>query len=383
MERTSSTRNRWPLVAPFASVLLLACGSAGSDGGSAGASGWGGRASNAEAGEGGSAGSGTTAGGVGAGATSGAGTAATSSGGTGGSSSADACAAFASARCERYQACLPARFAGLYSSLSDCEAATAATCPDEQGAPGTTRTSEQLATCATDTSAQSCADWLNESPASCAPAGTFANGTACEYDSQCVSTYCSRAAESWCGTCKARDEAEAACNASQGSCVSGLRCGYTCPGGSTCAAADKAFLCLTPKAEGAACTSVSECQGDLSCLGGVCSKGKGLGEACDASAPSACDPSADLSCVTGAAGASCVKNSYAVANASCNSATANYCSTNGACDGSDGHLVNGTPGKCMGPGADGEACSSDHLCRSPSLCLGAKCVAPVRAATCQ
>jgi hypothetical protein len=303
----------------------------------------------------------------------------------GGGQGADSgCAAYAKVRCARYQTCLPMRFAILYSSLSDCEQASGVTCEGELTAPGTSRTAESAAACAADIAQQNCADWQSTAPQSCTLPGSLAVDAPCEYSSQCESTFCSRAAGSWCGVCKARDTAGVACDAGQASCARGLRCAYGCTTGDSCAAADQHFRCAEAKAEGVACGGPTECRATLACLDGVCRKGVGLGEPCDPNLSGNCDPSADLYCVAGAPSSSarCVKNSYVAGAAACNTVAARHCSGLGACDGTDGHLISDGAGTCTAPGGPGDACSSDKLCRQPALCLNGVCTSPVNAATC-
>jgi hypothetical protein len=295
-----------------------------------------------------------------------------------GTGPAAACAAYATARCARYRACLPMRFAILYSSFADCEQATRVTCLGELSAPGTSRTPLAVSACALDSAAQSCADWLGALPASCAEPGSLAVDAGCEYNSQCASRYCQRAQGSWCGVCRARDIAGAPCDPQQGSCISSLRCAYGCPGPDSCAAADMVYRCAQEKALGSACDNVTECRPGLVCVSGACTTPKGLGEVCDSKESLSCDVAADLSCVDGV----CIENSYAAAGAVCNTPSASYCSGLGACDGSDGHAVSTGPGTCSPPGAEGEACSSDSLCHQPALCLGGSCTSPVNAETC-
>ena len=285
-----------------------------------------------------------------------------------------ACTAYATSRCTRYRACLPMRFAIIYSSLADCEQASVVTCAAELSAPGTKRTHEVVTACAADSAAQSCGDWLSKAPPSCIVPGLLAVDAGCEFDSQCASTFCSRVEGSWCGVCKARDGAGADCDPVQASCVAGLRCAYGCTTGDSCPEADLHYRCSEAKTQGSACDSVTQCQGGLSCLGGVCTKAAALGQACDPSEYGSCDFAADLSCTDGA---TCVKNSYVLAGAACNAATATHCSGLGACDGTDGHALSEGPGTCNPPGGEGEACSADKLCRQPALCFGGKCTSPL------
>jgi len=363
--------------------LAAACASdpAGPESGSAGNVAQSTGGGNADGGKDSKGGTGGVPGSAGAGAAE-AGAAAASEAGAGGQSLDSACSAYASARCTRFQACVPTYFPILYSSLADCEQATLVLCRNELSAPGTSRTAESLAECASDMAAQNCADWQGPSPPSCELPGSRADNTPCEYDSQCESTLCLRATQSWCGVCKARDIAGAACDAGQATCVHGLRCANGCTNGDICDATDKHFRCAEAKAKGAVCENITQCQGALTCLGGICTTGVGVGEACDRSVSGNCERSADLACVEGPNGGTCVKNAYLGANAVCNIATAQQCSGLGKCNGTDGRYTSTGPGICMPPGGEGEACSSDKVCRQPALCLGGVCTSPVDAATC-
>jgi len=360
-------------------TLLVACGSS-TPGPGNGASGVGNLAGqSAFTGDAGKAGAGGVPATGGAGGAADGGAADTGPGGQGGDS---ACTAYAMARCTRYQACIPWYFSILYSSFADCKQVTLATCSAELSAPGTSRTSESVASCAADTAAQSCADWRGKLPASCGVPGSLVVDAGCEYDSQCESAFCDVAAGSWCGVCKARDIEGAACDAGQASCVRGLRCAFGCATGDTCAATDKQFRCAVPKAQGIACDNITECQATLTCLAGICTTGAALGAACDPSVNANCEGSADLACVSGSSGATCVKSSYVGANAACNLTTSQQCSGLGTCAGTDGRYTQNGPGTCTPPGGPGDACSSDKLCRQPALCFGGVCTSPVDPATC-
>lgn len=356
-------------VLAVASALAAGCGStAGSDAGGAGQSSAGSSAGGAAAGS-------STAG------EPSAGSGGNPSAGSGGGSASEvtlSCAAYASTRCARYQQCLPFSFGLKYGSLADCESSTEQSCPLEVAAPGTSRTAAALRACAAASMAQTCSEWLTSTPAACSAPGTNANGAACEYDSQCSTTYCHRAADGWCGKCEARTPVGGHCDPHEGACTDGSNCGHSCTEAGPCPKDEANWHCLSPKQENEACPFGSECRSDLYCVSGVCRKALALGEPCGDDVV-LCAP--ELLCSSGANGRTCKMASYAVLGAACNVSEAQFCNASGTCSDGNGQAVSGA-GTCKSAAAPGQPCASG--CTAAAKCSAASiCVLPVAASTCQ
>jgi hypothetical protein len=287
-------------------------------------------------------------------------------------SATPACQGFAQAYCERQHTCGISHFDASYTSLDDCQQALAATCQIELAAPGSSLSPDNLPACSQATQAQTCDDYHLEYPAECAPPGSLAVGAACEFNSQCASTFCTISQGSWCGTCATRGKAGEVCDRDQLGCQLGLLCARV--GAST------NWQCASPVAKGMACTSSSECAGALVCLNGLCADGQPAGQTCDPTNDT-CDNGSAVYCNQTASGFACQASSSALPGAACNYTAGQDCSAS-VCLDAQGKLASG-PGTCSMPIADGAACtSSSGRCRAPAQCIGGVCARPVAAGSC-
>jgi hypothetical protein len=290
---------------------------------------------------------------------------------------ASACAAYANARCARYHECVPFSFGVTYASLADCETSTEQYCPFELAAPGSSRTATVLSACTAGTLTQTCGEWLTALPADCRVPGANATGSACEYDSQCSSTYCQRRDRGWCGNCAPRTQLGAQCSPRESACATGLKCARSCADPADCPKIEANYHCIAPKSENEACPIGTECRNDLYCVNGRCGQGLALGAACEIGLCVG-----ELQCLSDPNGNTCRVSSYAAVGVACNLAEGHYCSANATCSDAGGQPLNGGQGTCKAAAAPGQACPNG--CAAPAQCSAASvCVLPVAAATCQ
>lgn len=368
-----------PLLASSCWLGTINCGSsfrAGPNGSEAGAS-EGGEAGEREssAGEAGaSARGGSASGGVGGSVGQGGSSMVGGASGVGGSVTseptiASASTAYALARCSRYQACLPARFAGYYSGQADCVRDSELTAAASFTLPGSTVTPKGLTQCAADRAAQACADFSEQRPASCLTAGTLANGAACNVDAQCSSTFCYVESESIdpCGVCAPRVGLGAACK--RDGCAPGLSC--------VDAGGKGVVTCEALLKEGAACDNNTECAADLRCLDGSCARMPAVGEPCEALV--LCRDGEGDQCVTTTSSSSdntCLKATFGAPGQACDYATARNCLGASVC-------LTATS-LCSPIAKLGEACSDTTTpCEHPYVCSGAQCALPPPVTVCR
>ncbi len=268
----------------------------------------------------------TTTGGGGGGGTTGGGDAGDASAPTG-ATAARACSDLATAFCAKLERCSTFALNATYGDNATCKTRFALGCMPTFTAPGTSATPEKTATCAASVGALACDDVLaGNLGVSCTnTAGTLANGTACNEDAQCSSTYCAHAPSSACGTCSPVTTAGSACvNAS-------CSHGTACPKG--------ANKCITPVrgAVGAPCT---------------------VQEQCDLANAIGCN-TLTSKCIALAVGTPCGLSGN----------TFNVCAASGACSGAFN-------GSCSAAAADGAKCSDADTgphCLAPARCVGGTC----------
>lgn len=332
-------------------------GTGGSSAGQSGQSGAGGQTSGGAAGTGGGAagdaGQGGNAGqggkGVGGkiefGGFGGKGEAGSANGGAGGGVSAltQACAAYATARCEKAKTCIADEPKRLYGPQgdADCVQLTTAACEDRANAAQSNVTPSDVQACATATNAATCSAFRATPPLpACATvAGKAANDTPCVFDETCASKYCKKALTAGCGVCAAAPVSGADCTT--------FSCGT---GNLVCKQNDK------PSGPARTCQPAGgpgQCDADDDCAVGSYCPPAGFGiRTCKASGGSnaQCDPTEQGSCDAGL-GLSCKAGTGFPAQ--------NRCVAN--------ELAN--PGAACGPGAGG-----NKICGGASACIGGKCV---------
>jgi hypothetical protein len=303
-----------------------------------------------------------------------------------------ACAAYAAADCERYEACYPNYFRGRYGTVDICRRRTIQFCPNEFSAPGTALTPGLLASCAPLVAAQTCSEWLTDRlPAPCRFKGTMSNGAACEYDSQCQSNFCSKCPSgvcngplSWCGVCRTRVREGEICDPHEKSCELGLTCGYVCSSDDAGACTQtRAWRCGRRRPLGSACADYAECAHGLYCNNGQCTKEKSAGESCRSPGDVDCDfLSQDLYCGPKGndAGYACLQSTYASVGQTCDLDKATFCTASAPCSADGGHANAGT---CIAPGADGEPCVLGFACQAPAFCVNGTCQGPVDPSSCR
>ena len=172
-------------------------------------------------------------------------------------SASQACADWAAARCQRYDACSDALYNQIhYGSEAACVTASVQTCAIGLAATGTAATAETFEACAQALPTESCADFLGDNPVSaCAAlAGTLAIGAPCIGSSQCQSTYCAIPQYATCGVC-------AAVPAAGSPCVVTAECGAR--GGLACAEG----VCVAYGGANASCSGAAPCGIGFDCVG--------------------------------------------------------------------------------------------------------------------
>jgi hypothetical protein len=142
-----------------------------------------------------------------------------------------ACAAYATADCNFFQACEPGLLQGNWGTLAACVTAVEATCNDAIGAPGSGFTSTLATGCAAaiTTTTMACANGPIVRPVPkmgvCTVVGAGAGGTPCGLAAQCATNNCEELG-STCGVCSSPGTLGAACGPGTGvTCGVGLSCG--------------------------------------------------------------------------------------------------------------------------------------------------------------
>jgi hypothetical protein len=275
-----------------------------------------------------------------------------------------------------------------YGSETVCEMRSEANCVVALGAKSTGQTPTTVETCVQAYPSYQCSDFLdNNPPTACKPpAGMVANGSACAFNAQCMSTFCATGPFETCGKCQPLPAAGAPCLAA-GDCGRDLACvkpaGATDLTMGTCAA-------FVPPA-GACLTGTAPCQAYFSCVGddvttmtmGKCTASVTMmGAACDATRKTmpACNASMGLVCIPSMKGSmgvgTCQPVMLVAANATCGDIGA--MPITGFADCQAGALckraaVTDPTGTCVAPAADGMPCDADPT-KGPPCLAPAKCV---------
>jgi hypothetical protein len=293
------------------------------------------------------------------------------------SDAASACAAFAEAECSQLATCDALDFkVDFYGTQQNCQSRVTQQCLDEIAAPGSRLTAGAMSTCAADTKKQNCSTFLTEPAASCLVAGSLSMGTACEYDSQCLTGLCHTSAV-WCGTCQARVPAGETCGLTVAVCQHGLLCADTAcplPSDAGVCSGTAQQVCADPVPQGGACDTTNQCVPGLICASGKCAPAIALGQACTDS----------RDCIGGAYctrnPAVCASITYAPSGAACDYAGGTFCAPTYTCRASDG--TRSSIGTCSLLAVDGQACQADPDCLWPLRCVTGKCQSPPPATSC-
>ena len=297
-----------------------------------------------------------------------------------------ACTALATARCQKLDACT----GGLYThehfgDLATCVTREARSCTAALAAADTSATPASFEGCAAAIPASACADLFGGTniQACLAAPGARADGTACSFNAQCKSTWCSVAQGVACGTCAERPAGGAPCRIEADCGGRGLFCA-------------KSNTCALPVAASGVCDDSHPCGVGLSCVGqrkaqaGTCvALAQTVGAACDTRRETgpACQGNRGLYCTNDGV---CAADTLAAAGALCGKLLDGDAGADDAGDGGDAG-IKGRPfteaicvggaacdpasairGTCAAPAADGAACDREN---------GPPCLAPARCVT--
>lgn len=262
----------------------------------------------------------------------------------------EACAAYASAGCAKFNSCSPGLFTVQYGDVATCEARIGILCPKSASAPGSNTAPKHWQDCADVAPSLTCEEVFSRSiPEECQPTpGSLADGSACGIDSQCMNAYCKVPPGDVCGVCGARA-------ATGGACMQPDDCDF----GHQCAQ----NKCVKPAELGATCDDATPCLVTLACSGGKCSKAAAAGEACDPVEQN-CSRVDGLGCNKNGV---CQKIKFAGPGEVCGMSAGDFivCSGNGTCK------TGGNPaGTCLAPAKDGQACNEAD---GPKCIAGARC----------
>ena len=168
---------------------------------------------------------------------------------------------------------------------------------------------------------------------------------------ECSTGYACARGVNQCGRCVARAGIGQSCAS------------MACVEGSTCTREYGPPTCVAQRIESETCgtAALGVCQGQLHCIGGLCSRAAGRGQACAQGSMTErdCDLSASDSCVGGI----CTEVSWSPPGGPCGSVTG--CNGNGYCD--------ATARVCQALPVSGQPCASDGSCAWKSYCDGANC----------
>jgi hypothetical protein len=320
-----------------------------------------------------------------------------SSSGSSGVTIEQACAAVAQARCDLRSTCsLPEGAPGTgftvlesYGDMATCVARETLACQNALSAPETGNSPAAVQKCVLAFAGYTCQELVdNLPPASCAPTGPRATGSACTFNGQCATGFCNGTKDSACGTCGPPPTVGGDCSTS--ACARGFRClGST----STCAAvviADGVCDDTHPCERGLSCVR----DGDTAATGTCEAAGTRVGVACGGTMPG-CDPTRGLTCAGPGGARTCTRIGYGgttagpdggvtasdagaagptPAGAPCGrlpDGTRVGCVA-GTCFTATGVATGSELGTCQPLAADGEACDT---------ALGPGCMAPARCVT--
>jgi hypothetical protein len=285
----------------------------------------------------------------------------------------EACAAVAKAVCDKRVACsgkINVTGVGIiraFGTMAECLTRQTLQCVNAFRAPGSGHSLATEQECVDALAKDSCEDFFADaSPAPCRPAGARVNNTACAFDAQCKSGFCTGEQNALCGTCEPMPAAGASCAASD------------CGRGQHCDAATT--TCRAPAVAGDACDSNEACGYALVCAGGSGAAGgrtcqttlSELGAACGGTMPG-CDGAQGLFC-GGAMGAKkCVATSFVSNGMPCGLLSQDSFAgcTAGGCYTATGLAGPGEMGACKANAADGTACDTlfGPGCELPARCI--------------
>ncbi len=285
------------------------------------------------------------------------------------SEASSACTAYATALCQKGDACTGGRWsAQRFADQATCVKREALACSAALGAPDSSSGAAFFKACSSALTAGSCDDFFNQvvAPACLPAAGARALGAACSFNAQCQSTWCRNAPGAACGACADRPPAGAPCTADS-------ECGGR---GLTCS---KTNVCVGLAPAGAACDDARPCAYGTACIGQT----KAAPGVCVQSATTvgaACDPKRDTgaSC-QGTLGLYCSIEGKCAAEAS--AAAGQACGRVNLADGGAAPLP---PPPDAGPGDGGKdpkapdvaTCGAGGSCVTPAGKSGGTCVAP-------
>ncbi len=266
------------------------------------------------------------------------------------------CSKFAAAYCGKFAACADFFVRFAFGDAAGCEKRVVPRCKMWLTSPGMSGAVAGVEACTAGVPSAACPTLLTGT--ACAlPSGTHEIGAGCGSDEQCKSGFCSLGTDG-CGKC-------AAPPADGAPCLSG-QCGLQ----RRCAAG----TCLTPRAQGAACTQTAECALPLSCFDGRCSSPAPLDAACSTEGKGApdCDFTRGHVCIAN----TCIAAGLAPAGATCGlepPMKLTLCLAGGTCQ--SGTSPTGT---CLAAANDGEPCDEmlGPRCLSGSRCVAGVCRIP-------
>jgi len=294
----------------------------------------------------------------------------------------DGCMLRAHVQCVQRDMC-----SGNFRNLHDfgdeatCEARIAVPCLNASQILDSGNTPDENAICVTELEADSCEDFFdNHPPNDCAPEGPGDVGTPCGVQSQCKDGFCQIAEDAICGTCQPAPGPGAPCVV-EGDCGKDLACAI--PTGET-----TGTCALWVHVGGACKTNVAPCELELSCVGdtgtamGTCMPSvTTIGASCDGSRAiiPTCDGQIGLVCIALVSNTfTCQLIQFAAPGETCGNISSPRsfvdCSGGGICVKASSTDKTGT---CVGPAADGDACSNDPSigppCLQPAKCVDGVC----------
>jgi hypothetical protein len=265
---------------------------------------------------------------------------------------AASCGAYATAYCALLTKCDSQELIGRFGANANCVPRVTLDCTTRFGLSGIAVTTGALDACTAALPPANCAAVLNDAlPTACdyAP-GKRANGDPCFDRAQCSSGHCEPAKlGASCGACAEPPALGAKCQTSfqNSGCGAGQICDDTC--GKVVALGD-------------ACDASNHCGANFFCLNSKCVAGATLGNACNASDPTA------AGCVWGEVCAPVCQPVTALEYNTPDCAVARaICGGHAVCDTS-----------CVPPPVEGKPCgastSFDEKCQWPAVCEGGQCV---------
>jgi hypothetical protein len=310
--------------------------------------------------------------------------------GCGGSapSTMQACQDLANAQCTKRLSCsnsqntAGASIVHTFGSLENCVMQETLACTNGLSAPKTGNNAALVESCATAYSTYSCNDFFNNNPPSvCAPTGPGANGTACSFNAQCTSGYCSGTKNALCGSCAVAPSAGDSCASSS--------CGH----GQSCVASTE--QCEPVGSAASSCTDDTPCGNGLSCVGndtatstpGTCMAAVAQLSASCGGAMAGCNGTEGLFCAGASGAKTCIAITYVGDGMPCGdiSASEHVECIAGGCYTTTGSAGTGDTGTCRADVTDGSPCDTalGPACQTPARCVLAgtgtsgTCTAPV------